>query len=356
MNAMPQQTDLEEFTGTAVDLFSYAALSREDEASAREDAVLIRSHVEDIAKKGIEIGQALNRQKERMDHGLFIGWVRDECHLSDRVAQRLMRVAREVGSKAPSMAALGTTALDLLISDTTPQEVRDHVEALLVDGKKVTVADIRKMKADVKAADELAEARAKLEALQKESEDKDFENAGEIHKLQIQIESLEKGRDLARKDANTAESKASAVEKEMDERISIAVSEAAQKIEAGFKDEIRRLQLENAELRKPKPVAIVEGHTAEIVPFARDLTDEEKAEIDAEHDEYQDADFIETASDKDRAISVFGAIRNIATVKASPVAVYQHIASHSRATVDEYMSMVDYSLALLTTIKDYHHD
>ncbi|NKW09999.1 hypothetical protein HGG76_11865 [Ochrobactrum tritici] len=114
-----------------------------------------------------------------------------------------------------------------------------------------------------------------MESLQKLSEDKDFENAGEIHKLQIQIEALEKGRDLARKDANTAESKASAVEKEMDERISIAVSEAAQKIEAGFKDEIRRLQLENAELRKPKPVAIVEGHTAEIVPFARDLTDEE---------------------------------------------------------------------------------
>jgi hypothetical protein len=52
------------------------------------------------------------------------------------------------------MAALGTTALDLLISDTTPQEVRDQVEALLVDGQKVTVADIRRMKAEARNAQE----------------------------------------------------------------------------------------------------------------------------------------------------------------------------------------------------------
>lgn len=356
MNAMPQQTDIEDFTPATVDLFSYSVLSREDEVAAKEDAAIIKDNLRRACECIVVAGLALIRQKERLPHGCFLPWLGAEFSMSEDMANRYMQAARVYGSNTANLRNFSPSVLYELAAPSTPQAVREYVEELIVDGQKVTAADVKRLKAEAKAADELAEARAKLESLQKLSEDKDFENAGEIHKLQIQIEALEKGRDLARKDANTAESKASAVEKEMDERISIAVSEAAQKIEAGFKDEIRRLQLENAELRKPKPVAIVEGHTAEIVPFARDLTDEEKAEIDAEHDEYQDADFIETASDKDRAISVFGAIRNIATVKASPVAVYQHIASHSRATVDEYMSMVDYSLALLTTIKDYHHD
>lgn len=140
-----------------LDLFSYAALTREDEAAAREDAALIRSHVEDIAKKGIEIGQALNRQKGRMAHGTFQAWIRDECQMSERVAQRMMRVAKGIAAKAPTSAGLltdrlGMDALDLIVSDTTPQGVRDQVEALLVDGQKVTVADIRRMKAEAKAS------------------------------------------------------------------------------------------------------------------------------------------------------------------------------------------------------------
>lgn len=96
-----------------LDLFSYAALTREDEASAREDAAIIRSNVEDIAKKGIEIGQALNRQKERMQHGTFQAWVRTECHMSDRVAQRMMRVAKGIEAKAPTSAHLLTDHLGM---------------------------------------------------------------------------------------------------------------------------------------------------------------------------------------------------------------------------------------------------
>lgn len=189
MNVVPMnhQTDVEEFTGNPVDVhFSYEQLSREDEASAREDAAIIRANVEDIAKKGIEIGQALERQQAKLSQEDFERWVRDECKLSRTTAYRLMKVARDV-TLIPSggrSRALGVKALELLVSDTTPQEVRDHVEALLVDGQKVTVADIRRMKQEAKAVEELSDARAKLEALQKQSDSKDTANAGEIHRLQ----------------------------------------------------------------------------------------------------------------------------------------------------------------------------
>lgn len=149
--------------GGEPDLFSYAALSREDEASAREDAAIIRANVEDIAKKGIAIGQALNRQKAKMQHGTFTAWVRDECRMSERVAQRMMRVAKRIEAKAPMSAhlledRLGMDALDLLVSDTTPQTVRDAVEELLVDGQKVTVADIRRMKTEAQDAQKAVES------------------------------------------------------------------------------------------------------------------------------------------------------------------------------------------------------
>lgn len=41
---------------------------------------------------------------------------------------------------------LNATALYELAAPSTPTEVRDRVESLLVDGQEVTVADIRKMK------------------------------------------------------------------------------------------------------------------------------------------------------------------------------------------------------------------
>lgn len=155
MNSVTRQMDIED--ALTVDLFSYAALSREGEASARADAALIRSHVEDIAKKGIEIGQALNRQKAKMGHGLFEAWVREECQLGRASSKRLMKVAADVAENVHlnghlAASRISIAAVELFFSEGTPQAVRDAVEELLVDGKKVTVADIRRMKDEAAAA------------------------------------------------------------------------------------------------------------------------------------------------------------------------------------------------------------
>lgn len=162
MNVMSSQIDLEELTAKQIDLFSYASLSRADEASAREDAALIRSHVEDIAKKGVDIGQALARQKTKMPHGTFIAWVRDECRLSEGTAQAFMRAAANVEAN-PRLneglrgSRISIAAIDILFASGTPQPVRDKVEEMLVDGQKITVADIRRMKSEAKTAETRAE-------------------------------------------------------------------------------------------------------------------------------------------------------------------------------------------------------
>ncbi|MCM0751571.1 hypothetical protein DEA98_10215 [Brucella pseudogrignonensis] len=196
MNAMPQQTDLEDFTGMSVDLFSYAALSREDEVAAKEDAAIIKAHMKSAAESIIAVGLALKRQKERLPHGMFLPWIEAEFGMSNVTASRMMNVAEIYGGKSFSLKDFTKEALYELAAPSTPQSVREQVEELIVDGQKVTAADIRKMKAEAKATEELAEARAKLATLQKKSDDKDLENAGEIHNLQIQIETLERGATL----------------------------------------------------------------------------------------------------------------------------------------------------------------
>lgn len=355
MNIMPLQTDIDDFTPATVDLFSYEVLSREDEVSAKEDAAIIKAHMKSAAESIIAVGTALKRQKERLPHGMFLPWIEAEFGMTDRTARNFMNVA-EVYAKSETVSDLSAKALYELAAPSTPQYVREQVEELIVDGQKITVADVKRLKAEAKAAEELASLKTKMSELQKQSADKEFDNAAEIHKLQLQIDALEKGKELAVKDAEEAERKASSAQSGLDERVSIEVNKAVKTVEAGYQDEIKRLKGEIAELRKPKPIQVIDGDTAQIVPFARDLTDEEKAAIDAETDEYAGADFNATASDIDKAIAFFGCVRSIASMSAKPSAVYSYIAKdRSKEHLEEYMAMIDVAFSQLEAVKEIHN-
>lgn len=46
----------------------------------------------------------------------------------------------------------GATALYELAAPSTPPEIRDRVEEMIVDGEKVTAVQIKRMKAEMRAA------------------------------------------------------------------------------------------------------------------------------------------------------------------------------------------------------------
>ncbi|GEM_PF-2743085 len=356
MNIMPLQTDIEDFTPATVDLFSYSVLSREDEVAAKEDAAIIKAHMKSAAESIIAVGLALKRQKERLPHGMFLPWIEAEFGMTRRTATNFVSVAEKYSDKWETVSHLPAKALYELAAPSTPQSVREQVEELIVDGQKVTAADVKRLKAEAKAAEELASLKAKMAELQKQSDSKDFDNAAEIHKLQLQIDALEKGKALAVQDAEEAEKKASSAQTELNDRISIAVSKAVSEVEAGYREEVNRLKGEIADLRRPKPIPVIQCDTAQIVPFARDLTDEEKAAIDAETDEYAGADFNATASDIDKAIAFFGCVRSIASMSAKPSAVYSYIAKdRSKEHLEEYMAMIDVAFSQLEAVKEIHN-
>lgn len=120
------------------------------------------------AESIIAVGLALKRQKERLPHGMFLPWIASEFEMKEQTARNFMNVAAVYGSKSPTVGDLNATALYELAAPSTPPEVRDQVEALLVDGQKVTVADIRRMKGEAKdaqaALDGLTERNTELAA------------------------------------------------------------------------------------------------------------------------------------------------------------------------------------------------
>lgn len=143
-----------------VDLFSYAALSREDEAEVREAAERIKLRLRRTAEDIVEIGRDLLAVKERLSHGQFLPWIEAEFAMHQTTANKFMHVAEIYGEKVSQVLSLPATALYELAAPSTPQSVREQVEELIVDGQKVTAADVKRLKADAKAAQEGAEALA----------------------------------------------------------------------------------------------------------------------------------------------------------------------------------------------------
>lgn len=118
----------------------------------------------------IVVGLALKRQKERLPHGMFLPWIEAEFEMSDRVARRLMLRA-ERWSKLANLATLAgaasSTVLDELTEPETPATVVQNIEDMVVDGQRVTAADVRRLKAEARVAVETeAEAKAKVSELE----------------------------------------------------------------------------------------------------------------------------------------------------------------------------------------------
>lgn len=155
--------------GGAADLFSYAALSREDEAEVRQVAERIKLRLRRTAEDIIEIGRDLTAMKEKLGHGQFLPWIEAEFDMSERYAQALMQIASVYGDKPAPGADLGFKALRELAAPSTPPEVRDQVEALVVDGQKVTAADVRRMKAEAQEAGKTSAGVPTPEALKRPS-------------------------------------------------------------------------------------------------------------------------------------------------------------------------------------------
>lgn len=299
--------------------FNYDLVAAPIAIQAREAAERIKLRLRRSAEDIIEIGRDLVAVQGSIGHGNFLPWIEAEFGMSKTTAYKFMDVAKVYGGKLPPSGNFDLSALYELAAPKTPLEVREEIERMIEAGEVVTKATVANLKAEAEAA--------------------------------------KRGKTLAEQDAEAAEEKAATLQAGADELVSVEVSKAVNRIRYDYEAELKALKDQVTALRQPKAAETIDNDTGKVIAFHKELTDDETAEIDAVDDNLAGSDFNLTASDKERAVAFFGAIRAMVSAKASPAAVHAYITQRSsKDLITEYMGMVSAVLSQLQSVKDMHND
>lgn len=122
-------------------LFDYGALDPETRIVVQQRTGEIKSLMRRSAQDIIDIGLKLIEVKERLPHGNFGPWLKDEFGWSADTAQRFMLVAERFGeSEKPQIAAFAPSALYALAAPSTPGPARAEALERAAAGEEITHA------------------------------------------------------------------------------------------------------------------------------------------------------------------------------------------------------------------------
>ncbi len=174
---------------------------------------IITDEILDAKRTGGEailtIGRCLIEAKDMLPHGEWLPWLNERVELSERAAQRFMRLARE-WSNPTALSDLGATkALTLL---ALPVEEREQfmAETHQVDGQEKNVIDMsaRQLEQAIRERDEARKAAEAAKADASAAEQARAKMAEDMRATQNLLES-------ARADADSAGSRARALEEKL---------------------------------------------------------------------------------------------------------------------------------------------
>ena len=153
---------------TGLALFDYAGLDVSDQGEVRAAAERIRLRPKRTAEDIVAIGLDLIAAKERLPHGAFGDWIHAEFGMSESAATKIMNVGKAYGGKSVIITDLTPTVLYELSAPSTPEPVREEIERIAGAGDKVSVDDVKRLKAEHQR--QLAERDDALEQAQLEAE------------------------------------------------------------------------------------------------------------------------------------------------------------------------------------------
>jgi len=86
----------------------------------------------------VEMGQALIDVKSRLPHGEFVKWVEAQCGFKIRMAQDLMKLARETAPGSDLAAIMTPSTLRIYVANRSRPAVQDLVKARAAGGQRVS--------------------------------------------------------------------------------------------------------------------------------------------------------------------------------------------------------------------------
>lgn len=119
----------------------------------------IQLRMKRTAEDIVEIGLDLIEIKDCLPHGGFLPWIEAEFGMSDRTARRFVDVAKVYGTRLDPVSNLSPKVLYELSAPSTPEPVRQVIEAKAEQGETVSVKEVQDLKRRMKEQQEADEKR-----------------------------------------------------------------------------------------------------------------------------------------------------------------------------------------------------
>jgi hypothetical protein len=116
----------------------YASLDVETRIVVQQRTGEIKALMRRTAQDIVEIGQKLIEVKDRLEHGLFLSWLRVEFEWSVSAAYKFMQVAERFKFVNFTNLQFAPAALYLLAAPSTPKSAYEEALLRAVDGERVT--------------------------------------------------------------------------------------------------------------------------------------------------------------------------------------------------------------------------
>lgn len=133
-------------TDTQLALFNYEDLDTETRIVVQQRTSEIKALMRTTAQGIIDIGEKLIDVRSKLDTGKFRGWLRLEFEWSHMTAYRFIQVSERFSSNNLLQGDIAPSALYLLASPSTPDDIRDHFIEQAQSGEKVTYSEVRSLK------------------------------------------------------------------------------------------------------------------------------------------------------------------------------------------------------------------
>ncbi|PPS42797.1 DUF3102 domain-containing protein [Chroococcidiopsis sp. TS-821] len=138
MNDLPERQRLQA-------AFDYTQLNPENRLLIQQHTQALKEKLQRTAQDIWEIGQKLSEVRARLKHGQFDAWLKAEFGWSRRTAYNFINVYETFNERAKfAHFNIATSALYLLASPSTPQDIKEQFIEAAQTGQKVTHKDIRK--------------------------------------------------------------------------------------------------------------------------------------------------------------------------------------------------------------------
>lgn len=294
------------------DMESFNELLAEEEAEkiACEINAIKRTTAQNVLASAIEIGRLLCEAKQRVSHGEWGAWLRDNVSYSVSNANNMMRLYRE-REKMQQIDLFGNNDLNMFeglslshaiaLLDVPAEERREFIEE-----NNVSEMSVRELQAAIRAKEEAEErekeALSEAEELKRQNEQMEeaiAEANDELFALKTSAQGLKDDErkqleaELKAKYKAEADKKIEAAKKAADKKLEEAKKqsdEAAKKVLSDFekeKEEIRRAEREKAEKESAERISALETQLRSAAIAASPLLTEFKVRMEAFQGEYR---------------------------------------------------------------------